>query len=88
MKNNSKEVIFKFNLPEFNKKDINVKLLKNFLNIKAQKKKENKVQKKDFFHQEKIQKLFNYSTSLPTINPKKAKIKFEKGILKIIAPKK
>ena len=88
MKNNSKEIILEFNLPEFSKKDINVKLLKNSATIKAEKKKESKVQKKDFFHQEKSYKSFSYSTTLPTINPKKVKTKFEKGILKIIAPKK
>jgi len=88
MKNNSKEVILEFSLPEFNRKEINLKLLKNSLNIKAQKKKEKKVKKKDFFHQEQSHKIFNYITTLPNINPKKAKITFTKGILKIIAPKK
>lgn len=88
MKNNSKEVVLEFNLPEFNKKDIKVKLTKNSLGIKAEKKKELKVQKKDFFHQEKSYRSFSYATTLPSINPKKAKTEFKKGILKIKAPKK
>mgnify|MGYP000713435263 CR=1 FL=1 len=87
MKNNSKEVILKFNLPEFNKKDINVRLLRNSISVKAEKKKESRVQKKDFFHQEKSQKIFNYTTTIPTINPKKAKIEFKRGVLEIRAPK-
>lgn len=56
--------------------------------IKADKKHEKKVQRKDFFHQEKSAQSFNYATSLPKIDPKKAKIEFKAGILKIIMSKK
>lgn len=83
----SKEVILKFNLPEFSKKDINVKLSKNTASVKAEKTSEKKLKKKDFFHQEKTYKSFGYSTTLPRINPKKAKTEFRKGVLKITAPK-
>lgn len=88
MKNNSKDVTLKLNLPEFNKKDINVKLSKNSISVKAERKKKTKVQRKDFFHREKSYRAFSYNTTVPSINPKKAKIKFKKGILKIIAHKK
>ncbi len=87
MKHNSKEVILEFALPDFSKGDIKIYLKSNSLTIKAQKKIEKSVQRKDFFHKESSQKAFNYSTTLPAINPKKAKVTFTKGILKIIAPK-
>ena len=87
MKSNSKEVILEFNLPEFSKKDLSVKLFKNNISIKAEKKANKKIQKKDFLHQEKSYRGFRYSTTLPKINPNKAKINFNAGVLKIIAPK-
>jgi len=88
MKNNSKEVILQFNLPGFSKKDIKIRLTKNSITIKADKRHEEKIQKKDFSHQEKSSQTFRYATTLPTVNPKKAKIEFKKGILKIRIPKK
>ena len=87
MKNNSKEVVLEFNLPSFKREDINLKLSKDSIVIKADKKFRNKIQKKDFFHAEKSHQKFYYATTLPKINPKKAKIKFDKGVLKIAAPK-
>ncbi len=88
MKNNSKEVVLTFDLPNFNRKDIDVKISKNSISIKAKKKNKNEIQKKDFYHREMSQRIFNYATTLPEINPKKTKINFSKGILKITAPKK
>jgi HSP20 family protein len=87
MKSNPKEVEFEFNLPDFDKKDIDVKISKNLLAIRASKKQEKKTQKKDFFHYEKSSRSFAYSTTLPSINAKKAKTDFKKGVLKIIVPK-
>jgi HSP20 family protein len=88
MKSNSKEVALEFALPGFNKKDVKVKLAKDSLAIKAEKKHENKIQKKDFYHHEKSYQHFSYATTLPKINPKNAKISFSKGKLKIKAQKK
>jgi len=87
MKTSQKEVELEFELPGFDKKDIHMHLSKNALQINASKKHESKVRKKDFFHEEKIERHFSYSTTLPKINPKKSKIEFRKGILKIKAPK-
>ncbi len=83
MKTNSKEVILEFKLPEFTRKDIKIKLTKNSLTIKAEKKSKTKISKKDFFHQEISHRNFNYATTLPNIDPKSAKITLNKGILKI-----
>ena len=87
MKSDSKEVSIDLKLPEFDKKDIKLHLSKNSLSINAHKKSEKKVKKKDFFHEEKMEHQFFYSTTLPSIIPKKAKIEFKKGNLKIKAPK-
>lgn len=88
MKNNKKEVTLEFQLPDFRKEDIKIKLSKNAAQIKAKRSTEKKVQKKDFFHQEKSFKTFHYSTSLPNIEPKKATTEFKKGVLKIKVPKR
>lgn len=88
MKINSKHIELDLNLPGFEKKDIKVKISKNVLAVKALKKKESKIQKKDFYHHEKSFRQFSYFTSLPGINEKKAKINFKNGVLKIKAPKK
>ncbi len=88
MKENSKEVLLEFNLPDFRKQDVKVKLTKNSLGITAQRKTEKKVQRKGFFHKESSSHVFNYATTLPNVDAKKAKITFTKGVLKIKAPKK
>lgn len=87
MKSNSKKFVLEFNLPGFERKDIIVKISKNSLWIKADKKNKNKVQKEDYFHSERSHQRFYYSTTIPKINHKKVKIEFKKGILKISAPK-
>ena len=87
MKTNKKEIALEFALPHFNKSDIKLKLSRNSLAIKAEKKQAKKIQRKDFFHTEKSHHRFAYATTLPKINPKKAKIEFKRGILKIKAPK-
>lgn len=84
---NSKEVYMKFNLPNFKKEDIKVRLSNNSLTIKAQKSKKSKIEKKDFKHIEKSSQNFKYSTSLPRIDKQKAEIRFNKGILTIRAPR-
>ncbi len=88
MKNKKKEVILEFDLPGFAKKDIKIDLRKNLALISAQKSTEKKVKKKGYFHQEKTFRSFSYKTTLPTVEPKKAKIEFKKGTLKIKLPKK
>ena len=88
MKENSKEVILEFALPEFKKDDIKIKFTENAVSVQAGRKIEKETQRKDFFHQEKTERSFNYTTTVPSINPSKAKIFFKGGILKISVPKK
>ena len=87
MKHNKKEVILEFKLPEFSEKEVKVNISKNSVLVNAEKKSEKKVQRDDFFQQEKSYRSFSYSSTLPSIEPKKAKIEFRRGILKIKAPR-
>ena len=87
MKESSKEIELEFELPGFEKKDIKVKLGKNFASINAEKRESCKVKKKNYFHEEKVYRSFKYSTTLPSINPKKAKTEFKQNKLRIVAPK-
>lgn len=58
MKNNSKQVVLEFNLPDFKREEIKIKLSGNAVIIKAEKKFKKKIQRKDFFHVEKSHRKF------------------------------
>lgn len=88
MKNTKREIILEFPLQGFEKDDIDTKITKNSLIVKAEKKHKKKIQRSDFFHFEKQKQNFFYATTLPEVDDKKAKITFNKGILKIKIPKK
>ncbi len=87
MKNNSKEIVLDFKLPGFKREDIHINIGKRSVVIKAKKKERNRVQKRDFFHEERASRAFNYTTTLPEVNPEKARIDFNKGRLHIEIPK-
>lgn len=87
MKTNSKEVVLGLDLPGFDRKDVKIKIMKNGIVVKAEKKQEKRIQRKDFFHEQKTYKSFSYVTNTPEINPKKAKISFRKGKLQIVMPR-
>ncbi len=88
MKANSKEIILEFNLQDFEKKDIKVRVAGSSLWIKADRKNKSRVKQKDFFQSERSHQRFYYATTLPKINHKKVKVEFKKGVLKISAPRK
>lgn len=87
MKENSKEIVLEFNLPKFSRKDIKIKITKNTITIKAERKDKVQIKKKGFFQGETINKTFDYSTNLPSVNHKNAKVTFTKGLLIIKIPK-
>ncbi len=87
MKQNNKVVKMEFQLPGFDKKDIKVKIDKDKAIISAEKTIHNKVEKKDFFHEEKTYRSFSYMTTLPKVKPNKTKTEFKRGVLRITAPK-
>ena len=61
MKNNQKKIVLKFNLPEFNKQDINVRVEKNKALIQAHRTIEKKGKRDGFFYDEKVTKQFGRS---------------------------
>lgn len=88
MKNTNNLVVLEFDLPEFKREEISVKVFDDRININAKKKEENKVEEEDFKWFEKSSRTFNYSSSLPLVKGKEAEIEFKKGRLKISVPKK
>jgi len=84
MENHEKEVVLEFSLPGYKEEDIELNIEKNHISITAKHQIEKKVQRQDFFHDEKTLKNFEYSSTLPSIDPKKAKFSFVDGVLKII----
>ncbi len=82
-----KGIRMEFDLPNFKKEEIKVKINKNSVEIKGEKKHETKLQRKDFFHEERHHQSFHYMTTLPNVNPRKAKTTFSRRKLKIKAPR-
>jgi len=88
LENKKEVVVLEFNLPEFKRDDIYVKVEKNKIEIEAKKKEEKKIDEEDFKWFEKSSRSFNYSSSLPLVMEKDSKIEFRKGVLKITIPKR
>jgi HSP20 family protein len=82
------DVIVKGELPGMKKEDINVSLTKDTISISGEKKKEEKVEKKDYYSFERSYGSFKRSFSLPTeVQTEKASAKFKNGVLEIRIPK-
>jgi HSP20 family molecular chaperone IbpA len=81
-------VVLEFDLPEFKRDEISIKVEDDKINISARKKVENKLDEEDFRWFEKFSRTFDYSSSLPSVIGKDAEIEFRKGRLKISIPKK
>ena len=81
-------VVLEFDLPEFKKEDVKVTVKEDNLNIKAKAKEENSFEEDDFNWFEKSAKSFDYSCSLPLVDPTEKEVDFRDGNLKITIPKK
>ena len=82
------DVVVKAELPGMKKEDIDVKLTDNTIAISGEKKKEEKVEKKDFYRMERSYGSFARAFSLPSeVQTDKVKAQFKDGILKIRIPK-
>jgi len=82
------EVVVKAELPGIKKEDIDVDLTEDTITISGEKKKEEKVEKKDYHSIERSYGSFKRSFSLPTeIQTEKASAKFKDGVLEIRIPK-
>ena len=83
-----KEIIIRFEIPGVNKKDIKLDITSNQIKVRAEKKQETKVERDDFYKQERSYKGFYRVLSLPEkVTPEKAKAKYKDGILEIVIPK-
>lgn len=85
---NKDEIIVKAELPGMAKEDVNVNITENTITLSGEKKKEEKVEKKDYYRLERSYGSFSRSFSLPAdVQTEKAKATFKDGILEIRVPK-
>jgi len=85
---NKDEIIVKAELPGMAKEDVNVNITENSITLSGEKKKEEKVEKKDYYRLERSYGSFSRSFSLPgDVQTEKAKATFKDGILEIRVPK-
>jgi HSP20 family protein len=82
------EIRFNFELPDFSREEIDVKIEDDLISIFAESKKEKNVDEKNLKSFEKSERTFSYSASLPKIKKDEAKIDFESGVLRVVIPKK
>jgi HSP20 family protein len=81
-------VVVKAELPGMKKEDINVELSDGVLRITGEKKREEKVEKKDYYRLERSVGSFERRISLPSgIDTGKTKASFKDGVLEIQIPK-
>ncbi len=81
-------VVVKAELPGMKKEDIDVSLTKDTVTISGEKKKEEKVEKKNYYSLERSYGSFKRSFSLPAeVQTEKASAKFKDGVLEIRMPK-
>jgi HSP20 family protein len=82
------EVVVKAELPGISKEDIDVKVTDDVVTISGEKKKEEKVEKKNYYRIERSYGSFTRSFRLPTeVQAEKASAKFKEGVLEIRIPK-
>ncbi len=82
------DVVVKAELPGMKKEDIDVSLTKDTISISGEKKKEEKVEKKDYYSLERSYGSFKRLFSLPAeVQTEKASAKFKDGVLEIRIPK-
>ena len=82
------DIVVKAELPGIKKEDIDVSLTKNTITISGEKKKEEKIERKDYHSIERSYGSFKRSFSLPSeVETEKASAKFKDGVLEIRVPK-
>jgi HSP20 family protein len=82
------DIVVKAELPGIKKEDIDVSLTKDTITISGEKKKEEKIEKKDYYSLERSYGSFKRSFSLPAeVQTEKASAKFKDGVLEIRIPK-
>ena len=88
VQNKKNEVVITVDLPGVDKKDIEVNVHQDRIEIKAKVKREKELKKKDYYRKERAYSGFYRAFMLPAIvNPDKAKSTFKNGTLNILLPK-
>src|SRR3972149_11690810 len=81
------DVVVKVKLPGLKKEEIEANLTEDTLTISGEKKKEKKVEKKDYYRMERSHGSFSRSVSLtPNVQTEKARAQFRDGVLEIRIP--
>lgn len=82
------ELVLKADMPGMEKKDIDISISDNFLTISGERKKEEKVEKENYFRYERSHGSFYRRFELPAgIDADKIKAHLENGILEVRLPK-
>lgn len=82
------DVVVKAELPGMGKEDIDVKVTDGLITISGEKKKEEKVEKKNYYRMERSYGSFTRTLRLPTeVQTEKATAKFKDGVLEVRIPK-
>jgi len=82
------DLVLKADLPGLNKDDIEVKITDDYITISGEKKKEEKVEEKNYYRYERSYGSFTRTFRLPVeVQTDKAKAKFENGVLEVRIPK-
>ncbi|HVN94803.1 MAG TPA: Hsp20/alpha crystallin family protein [Syntrophorhabdaceae bacterium] len=82
------DIVVKAELPGVKKEDIDVTLTEDTITISGEKKNEQEVKKKDYYHYESSYGSFSRTFNLPAkVQSDKAKTKIKDGILEIRIPK-
>ncbi len=82
------DVVVKAELPGMKKEDIDVKVTENMITISGEKKKEEKLEKKNYYRVERTHGSFKRLYSLPCeVQTDKANAHFREGVLEIRIPK-
>jgi len=88
LKEMDKELIATIEIPGVDKKDIQLQITENNIEVKVEKKQEAKVEKKGFIKSERSYKGFYRSMSLPfKVIPDKTKASYRDGVLEIVMTK-
>lgn len=82
------DVVIKAEMPGMKKEDIDVKLSEGTITISGEKKKEEKVEKRNYYRMERSYGSFTRTFSLPSeVQTDRAKAQFKDGILEVRVPK-
>ncbi len=82
------DVVVKADMPGVKKEDVDVSLSDDMITIRGERKKEEKVERKDYYRVERAYGSFTRSFRLPAdVQAEKAEAKFDQGVLEIRIPK-